>query len=169
MRLNPALLFVVLPVGAAHADEPTFSTGPLIEAYGPAADVEIDALAPTGETLKLAFDVSERAEVGENRTLISAARFLNMHARHGVEPANMSLAIVVHGEAVRDVTGQADNPNRDLIAALVANGVQLYVCGQSAAYHGVSNADLAPGVAMALSAMTAHAMLQKDGYALNPF
>lgn len=43
------------------------------------------------------------------------------------------------------------------------------LCGQSAAYYQVQNADLVPGVQMALSAMTAHAVLAREGYSLNPF
>jgi hypothetical protein len=34
---------------------------------------------------------------------------------------------------------------------------------------GVGTSDLIEGVEMALSAMTAHAVLQRQGYALNPF
>ena len=48
-------------------------------------------------------------------------------------------------------------------------GVYIYVCGQSAAYYDVATEDLLPGVDMALSAMTAHTMLQQQGYAINPF
>ena len=44
-----------------------------------------------------------------------------------------------------------------------------FVCGQSAAYYGVATDDLLPGVEMALSAMTAHALLQQQDYSINPF
>jgi len=49
------------------------------------------------------------------------------------------------------------------------NQVKVYLCGQSAAYYDVKNTDLYKGVDMALSAMTAHALLQQQGYSLNPF
>jgi intracellular sulfur oxidation DsrE/DsrF family protein len=61
------------------------------------------------------------------------------------------------------------NPNGALIDALRAKGVRVIVCGQSAAAYDVQKADLYPGVEMALSAMTAHALLQQQGYTLNPF
>ena len=64
---------------------------------------------------------------------------------------------------------EADNANVALIMALQKQGVDFYVCGQSAAYYGVKTEDLIPGVKMALSAMTAHALLQQKGYTLNPF
>ncbi len=48
-------------------------------------------------------------------------------------------------------------------------GVRFIVCGQSAAGQGVANDDLIDGVEVALSAMTAHALLQQQGYTVNPF
>ena len=48
-------------------------------------------------------------------------------------------------------------------------GVRFIVCGQSAAGQGVAKSELLPGVEMALSAMTAHALLQQQGYTVNPF
>lgn len=47
--------------------------------------------------------------------------------------------------------------------------MRVILCGQSAAASGIERVDLLPGVEMALSAMTAHALLQQDGYTLNPF
>jgi len=52
---------------------------------------------------------------------------------------------------------------------LTDKGVRVILCGQTAAYYDISNDDLLPGVEMALSAMTAHALLQQEGYTLNPF
>ena len=34
---------------------------------------------------------------------------------------------------------------------------------------GVANEDLLPGIEVGLSAMTAHALLQQQGYTVNPF
>ena len=110
-------------------------------------------------------------------SLVSAARFINMHGRANVPLENISVAVVVHGGAVKDVSNAAyysdavggDNANAALIAALISKGVRIIVCGQSAAYYDVGNDDLLLGVEMALSAMTAHALLQRDGYTVNPF
>ena len=82
---------------------------------------------------------------------------------------DIHLAIVVHGGAIHDVSTERAGPNADLVAALVEHGVRFYVCGQSAAWYDVSSEDLLPGVDLALSAMTMHALLQADGYSLNPF
>lgn len=51
----------------------------------------------------------------------------------------------------------------------MGRGVRIIVCGQSAAHYEVATGELLPGVEMALSAMTAHALLQQEGYTLNPF
>jgi intracellular sulfur oxidation DsrE/DsrF family protein len=107
-----------------------------------------------------------------NRGLESAARFLNMHARAGIPPENIRLAIVVRGAAARDLIVHPrpgeDNANAGLVAALIANHVDIYLCGQTAAHYDISASDLLPGVRLALSAMTAHALLQQEGYTLNP-
>lgn len=175
MLLLRSLVFscALLACAAAHADPNDFTPGPVIADYGPVADVPgAPAIAP-GTTFKVVFDVSEAAEAGAiNRHLESAARFLNMHVRAGVTRENIHLAIVVRGGASHDLTtapreGEA-NANAGLIAALIANGVEIYLCGQSAAHFDIEQEDLLPGVRMALSAMTAHALLQQNGYTLNP-
>ena len=113
-----------------------------------------------------------------NRTIESAARFINMHVAAGVPEKNIHLAIVVHGGAAFDLTSQEffsahkdgrTNASAAAIAQLQEHGVDFYLCGQSAAAQGITNADLLPGVKMALSAMTAHAVLQQQGYTINPF
>jgi intracellular sulfur oxidation DsrE/DsrF family protein len=86
--------------------------------------------------------------------------------------------MVVHGKAASDMTKDSfyqqlnagqKNANSDLIAQLVRQGVKFYVCGQTAAYYGITPDDLLPGVDMALSALTAHAVLAREGYSVNPF
>ncbi|MEZ5894205.1 MAG: DsrE family protein [Parvularculaceae bacterium] len=173
-----AVILALLAAGPAFADETAFTKGPVFEEFGPVADVDADFAIPKGASLKTSFDVNKAAEPGAlNRTLESAARFINMHARAGVPLKKMKLAVVVHGSAVNDVSNAAqyaegiggDNANAPLVAALIGQGVRIIVCGQSAAYYGVEREELLPGVEMALSAMTAHAVLQGEGYAINPF
>jgi intracellular sulfur oxidation DsrE/DsrF family protein len=106
-----------------------------------------------------------------------------MHVTHGIQAKNIQLALVVHGKAgfdlLKDKVYQKyqqalavdvkGNPNTPLIDELIKNNVKIYLCGQSAAYVGIKNEDLHSGVKMSLSAMTAHALLQQEGYTLNPF
>ena len=54
------------------------------------------------------------------------------------------------------------------ILANVDSG-NILLCGQTAAYYKIENNQLKDGVKIALSAMTAHTMLQSQSYSLNPF
>lgn len=157
----------------ALAGPEAFGPGTVVPSYGQFAPVEGVTLSPETE-FKVAFDLSEAGpDDAINRKLESPARFLNMNAAAGVLPENMSVAIVVHGGAWKDlVTDErrgSPNPNAGLIAELVAAGAKIELCGQTAAMRDVSADDLLPGVTLSLSAMTAHAELQKEGYTLNPF
>ncbi|MEL1249201.1 DsrE family protein [Aurantiacibacter gilvus] len=169
----------LLAIPASAQDMSAFTYGPVFEDYGPVAEVDMDMALPADAYFRVAFDISEAAEPGEvSRRIESAARFINMHVRAGVPEERVQVAIVVHGRAGFDLMHQdaygernewAENANLPLIAALLEHGVQIYLCGQSAAGLGITNDDIAPGVQMALSAMTAHALLQEQGYTVNPF
>jgi len=172
--LSAVLLFLLSPAIFA-AD---FSKGPVIKNYGGVAEVTQTAPLSGKEHFKVAFDVAEQGEHGKtNRRFESLARFLNMQARAGVPPQQVELALVVHGKAGFDLLGNkffvekfgGENPNAPLLAELQKHGVRVILCGQSAAYQEIDNTQLLPGVEMALSAMTAHALLQQNGYTLNPF
>ena len=164
---------------SAYAGETDFHPGTIITDFGKIAAVDADMVIPKRAKFKVLFDTAKGAEAGKvNRTLNTAARFLNMHAEAGVAEKNMKLAVVFHGKGSFDITQDsyygekfegAENTNAALVQALLDKGVRVILCGQSAAYYDISNADLLPGVEMALSAMTAHALLQQQGYRLNPF
>jgi intracellular sulfur oxidation DsrE/DsrF family protein len=181
MQKNRFLIMLpLLTLGQpATAQMENFKTGPVFEEFGPTAPVQQSEPLAQGAQFAIAFDVAVAADPGKiNRTIESAARFINMHVAAGVPKENIRLAIVVHGGASIDLTSQeffaarkdgAQNASAAAIAALQDHGVSFYLCGQSAAAHGITNADLLPGVQMSLSAMTAHALLQQQGYSINPF
>ncbi|MGB1262359.1 MAG: DsrE family protein [Cognaticolwellia sp.] len=172
-----AFAVVTMVASSAKAAE-TFSAGPVIENFGKHAKVQQDLVLDKNASFKVAFDISEQAKVGEvNRKIDTLARFINMHVANGVEAKNIHLALVVHGKAGFDLVKNSlyqekflhNNANSALLTALMKNQVQVYLCGQSAAYFGISNNMLQPGIHMALSAMTAHAVLHNQGYSVNPF
>ncbi|MFC2950719.1 DsrE family protein [Marinicaulis aureus] len=178
MKIWIGILALQVVMSSAFAQDDAFTPGPVFEEYGPVADVDADFEIPKGMSFKVSYDVREGGESGaRNRRLETAARFINMHARAGVPEKNMKLALVIHGKAVHDVSGAAhyaeavggENANAPMLAALMEHGVRVIVCGQSATHYYVTNEDLLPGVEMAISAMTAHAVLQQEGYTLNPF
>ena len=172
--------FAVLTLSLATAARPAaagqeaFHEGPLIKDHGRIAAVPDAAPLPGDASFRVAWDLAKAAENGQaNRGLDTAARFLNMHRAAGVPAERLQLAVVVHGGAHRDLlTPEArgeENPSAGLISQLIEHGVQIQLCGQTAAWYGVTGEDLLPGVRMALSAMTAHALLQQEGFTLNPF
>ncbi|MCK0127281.1 DsrE family protein [Erythrobacter sp. F6033] len=175
-----ALTAALVATPLAAQDLSAFKTGPVFEDFGPHAPVpDQDFAIPEETDLYIAFDAAKAAEDGRiNRTIESAARFINMHNTAGVEPARVRVAVVVHGKATLDLLNDAKFAERELgeanataavIPELLDMGVRIVLCGQSAAANGVAKEDLVPGVEMALSAMTAHAVLQRQGYTVNPF
>ena len=149
-----------------------------IEGFGNYYNVPEHDKINDATVFKIAFDVGDGAKKGEqNNSINSLARFINMHVAHGVKLKNNQLALVVHGSASVDVLANseykkrfsADNKNQALIKQLLANNTKVYVCGQSATHFKVTPELLIDGVKMSLSAMTAHAQLQQQGYTLNPF
>jgi len=163
----------------AFAGEGEFTKGPIFTTMGQAAQVKADMTIPKNTRFAVAFDTAKAAKVGEiNSTLNTAARFINMHAAAGVKKKHMKLAVVVHSKAAFDLTKDSyyggkyegtKNVNASAIEALTDNNVRIILCGQTAAYYDIDNSDLLPNVEMALSAMTAHTLLQQEGYTLNPF
>lgn len=178
-RIVLILSLLALAQFAAAAQMENFKTGPVFNDFGPTAQVQQSEPVATDTVFKVAFDVSKAAEPDKlNRSIESAARFINMQVAAGVSLDNIHLAVVVHGGASIDLTNQAffaankegqKNASAKAIAQLQEKGVEFYLCGQSAAANGISNANLLPDVKMALSAMTAHALLQQQGYTINPF
>ncbi|MFV8281625.1 DsrE family protein [Christiangramia marina] len=173
------LLFTILWVNLSFAQK--FEPGNVIPEYGktiivPHAEIEVD----TNLVYKVVFDIDRNFDPAEvNKLVETAARFLNMHQKAGVDPENMHLALVFHGSATKDVLDDAsyskaypdteENPNTPLFTALANAGTELIVCGQSAAHHNVDPENVHKDIKYALSAMTALVQLQADGYHLIKF
>ncbi|WP_066961353.1 DsrE family protein [Microbulbifer sp. Q7] len=175
---TPASILLTILLNSPLALSAEFSKGPVIKNYGGVAEVKQTVPLSGQERFKVVFDVSDQGDKDKaNRRFESLARFLNMQARAGVPPEQIALALVVHGKAGFDLLNDqqfeekfgAKNPNAPLLKALQEHGVTIHLCGQSAAYHRIENTHLLPGINMALSAMTANALLQQQGYTLNPF
>ena len=170
MRIAIVAALALLAVPATAQDMSVFRPGPVFTLFGPHAPVPGIGEVPADTEFAIAFDVSEKAEEGKrNRGFESAARFINMHVAHGVPEENIRIAVVVHGKAVNDLLARDDNASADMVRAMLDHGVRFIVCGQSAAAYGLTHDKMIPGVEMALSAMTAHALLQQRGYTVNPF
>ena len=165
----------VLLVFSFQLSAATPVTGPVIENFGPVFSVPEGSfnLDPK-QTYKVIMDIGKGPDdsAALNRSIETAARFLNMHARNGVKPENLEFALVLHGSGVHAALNNeeysekflVDNANKKLIKALNKAGVSIYICGQSAAYNGYTATQLLPEIEMAVSAMTVHVRLQQEGY-----
>jgi intracellular sulfur oxidation DsrE/DsrF family protein len=172
-------LMAAMPLAAQ--DMSAFKPGPVLETFGPHAPVPGMSAVPRDAKFAIAYDVSAPAAEGAaNRGFEAAARFLNMHVAAGVPEDNIRLVVVVHGKAALELltntahaanplSRRGDNPSGKLVAALLAEDVRFILCGQSAAAYGIKAEDLIEGVELSLSAMTAHALLQQQGFTVNPF
>lgn len=153
--------------------------GPIVPSFGGAFEVPNPGLLPPkDQDLKLRFDVNVGPEPGElNANLDTVARFLNTHAQAGVPRERLKAALVIHGTAGKDTLTSdeyrkrygKDNPNLALLDELKAAGVRIYLCGQTSVSRNLPRAVVTPAATIALSAMTAHLVLEKEGYVLNPF
>ena len=156
------------------------NAGPVIMDYGKVfavdnPDYEVDKT----KEFWVVFDIMESPDdlSSLNKSIETAARFLNMHAQHGVPRENMKVALVVHSKASKDLcTNQAyqqrygvDNPNTKLITQLLDAGAAFVFCGQSSKSRDIPIEDTIEGVQLSLSAMTALIQLQNDGYRLIKF
>lgn len=155
-------------------------TGPIIKDYGKVWAIENpDFKVDTEKQYKVVFDIMNSPESHEavNASIETAARFLNMHAQSGVPTTNLKVALVVHNKASKDVIDNdayqkkygADNPNHELIKALIDAGGQIIFCGQSSVSRGFPREVLMEGVQLSLSAMTALIQLQDEDYRLIKF
>lgn len=174
---NPLCLLSIIFTTLVYSQEP----GNVIPEYGKTFTVNSpDFKTDTTSALKVVFDVDRSFDVSKPNNLIeTSARFLNMHEKAGVDLKNMNLALVIHGKAVQDVLKDKyysekfsevkENPNLPLIDALAKNGVEIILCGQSAAHYQVTPEKVSDEVKFALSAMTALVQLQNDNYRLIKF
>lgn len=155
-------------------------TGPIIKDYGKVWSIENpDFKVNVDKEYKAVFDIMNSPENHEsiNANIETAARFLNMHAQSGVPASNLKIALVVHNKASKDVIDNdayrkkygSDNPNQELIKALIDAGGQIIFCGQSSVSRGFPREDLIEGVQLSLSAMTALIQLQGEDYRLIKF
>jgi intracellular sulfur oxidation DsrE/DsrF family protein len=154
-------------------------TGPTIRGFGAVYDVPAPDLKPAPDLhYKVVFSVRDAGESPStvNRALDSAARYLNLQASAGVPRDHTKVVVVLHGAAGGDALNNeayrarfgGDNPNLALLAQLQDAGAEVYLCGQTAAARGLPRTALAPGVKMALSAMTAFSTLALQGYTIMP-
>lgn len=162
-----------------YAAPSDFKTGPVFTEYGENARIVNGLPDAASQQFKVVFDVAKKNEAEEapHRSFNTVARFINMHVRSGVPLENIEAAIVVHGQASFELLSNEAHQSKfgkpsasnALLRGLMDKGVRVFLCGQSASYLNITQDQLLNGVTMSLSAMTANALLQQQGFTLNPF
>lgn len=183
-RTLPLLAGLVLLPAIGIAQRPATPpgmtrSGPVIESAGPSVKVEnATFVIPDGHVFKAVFEINRGDTTIVSEQLTTVARYLNIHARHGVPRDRVQAAAVIHGSGWMALLSDAAfgaryggkaNPSRSLVEELLANGVQLVLCGQTAGMRGVAASELLPGVKLGISAMTALNVFQAQGYQFNPW
>jgi intracellular sulfur oxidation DsrE/DsrF family protein len=170
---------MLIAAGAAViAATPALATdGPVFMGFGSHTPVDVNVAIPKGTVLRHVYDVTKATPGERNRGFESAARFINSHVGNGMPAGNVGAAVVVHGSAIVELTRSdvyaarndgAANASQAMVEEMLAKGVRFLVCGQAANNQGFSRADLLPGIELAISASSAHALLQAQGYSVNP-
>lgn len=173
------LCFLVLLPGLLYCQKEKIVEG-TIQKYGKTYRVDTPGFkTDTLQELKAVFDIGRSFgdSTQVNPLINTAARYLNMHLIANVPKDNLKVALVIHGNAINDVLStkqyktkyHTNNPNTPLISALTDKGVQIIVCGQTAAHRNIMKTDVHPDIQIALSAMTALVQLQNKGYKLINF
>ncbi len=168
---------VVFSIGIAQEEK---KAGPIIANYGKVWPIEnSDYKTNLNAEFKVVFDIMGSPESPEdiNKTIETAARFLNMHTQSGVPREQLKVALVVHNKASKDIIHNeayrsrygVDNPNYEMVKALMEAGTEIIFCGQSSKSRNFPKEDLIPGCKIALSAMTALIQFQNEGYQLIKF
>lgn len=127
---------------------------------------------------KVVFDVTVDSKPTEvNKGLDRAARLLNLYGASGLQAKDVSITVVLHGEATKSTLNDAgyktrfeteQNPNLPLIRVLQKAGVEVLVCGQALNYKNFADEEVAPEIQVAAAAMTVVVNRQMDGYAYVP-
>ena len=174
-------LLLLMSITAIQAQETATKMGPILEDFGQVFQIENpDLNLDTDKVYKVIFDVytdPSKKEGSINPLLNTVARYLNMHAQHGVPAENMKTVIILHGGPTKSTLNttayeekyNTENPNTALISALNKVGVEIFVCGQSYLANGFDLDDKSTDVKLSLSALTALVKFQSEGYQLITF
>lgn len=127
---------------------------------------------------KVVFDVTVDAKPADiNKGLDRVARLLNLYGAAGLKAQDITITMVLHGEATKSVLSHEaykkrfeteQNPNLTLIRELQKVGVEVLVCGQALNYKAIADAEVAEGIPVAAAALSVVINKQSDGYAYIP-
>jgi intracellular sulfur oxidation DsrE/DsrF family protein len=150
---------------------------PSIQGYGGVVQLAEAAQQPRKGS-RILVDITQGGDPDKlNSAFDKVARFVNIYQGAGKEPADVQVAVILHGAATLSILdadsyaarfGTTDNPNFDCLHKLHEAGVEIYVCGQSLAHKQARADQVLVFVDVAVSALTTVVNLQNDGYVRIP-
>ena len=133
-----------------------------------------DLLLEKHKVYKVIFDVfkDSKKKSKKNPSIVTVARYIQMHTQQGVPADNLKIALVLHGAATKNALNDEsyrkkygkENPNSALLHALKQANVDIFVCGQSLYAKGFKEESTSKSVQVSLSALTALVHFQSEGY-----
>jgi len=146
-----------------------------IEDFGKVFKIEKpDLVLQKDKLYKVVFDVftDVKKKSKKNSSIVTVARYIQMHVQQGVPTKNLKVALVLHGAATKNALNDAaylekygkENPNSALLHALKQANVDIFVCGQSLYAKGYKKEHTSKDVLVSLSALTALVHFQTAGY-----
>ncbi|MFN3194117.1 MAG: DsrE family protein [Aureliella sp.] len=150
---------------------------PKIDGFGAVVQLPSASEQPKSGS-RILVDVTKGGEPDKLLPAIEkVARFVNIYAGAGKEPATAQITVVLHGDATLSVLnsdayskrfGTQGNPNFDCLHKLHEAGVRLIVCGQSLTHKKAKPEEVLVFTEVGVSGLTAMVNLQADGYAYVP-
>jgi len=131
--------------------------------------------------IHVVYQVSDDKLINKiSRALFYADKLLDSYNENGIADSEIDLHLVFHGDSTNalvdtptrkrlDAEGGETNPNRDILARLIARGVSVELCESSMAQREVETDDLLEGVATVRGAYPRLISLQHLGYAYIKF
>lgn len=173
---KPVLLFIVFVISFQVQSQKKVS----VADFGKVFQIENpDLLLQKDNIYKVVFDVytDGKKKSKKNSSIVTVARFINMHIQQGVPAKNLKVALVLHGAATKNSLNDLSylkkygkkNPNSRLLSALKQANVDIFVCGQSLYAKGYKKENISKNVQLSLSALTALVQYQSNEYQLINF
>ena len=174
-------LIILLSSLSLSAQKTATKKGPILTEFGSVFQIKNpELILQKDKVYKVIFDIYTNPAKEDNKPnplLTTVARYLNMHAQHGVPAINMKVIVIMHGKATKNALDtttyfkkfKIENPNQKLMQALKDVNVDLYVCGQSYLAKGFELKNKSDIIKLSLSALTALVEFQSQGYQLITF
>lgn len=166
-----------LPAKPADRSADLSFSNPVISKYGKVVSLP-DATQQPRPNSRIVVDVIRGGDPTKlNGAIEKVCRYVNIYGGAGREAQQVSIAVVLHGDATLTVLndgayeqkfGVARNPNLSCLQELRKANVTIYVCGQSLVGKDARPDQVVEEAQVAVSALTALVNLQHDGYAYIP-